>query len=55
MTRLLGAVCKDNYYNWLNRFTEFLSMDPTIPSAWGPGFDFVNSTLVPGALGIFFL
>ena len=49
VTWLLEAVCKDNCCNWLNKFTAFVSTDPMIPSAWGPGFELAISTLDPGA------
>ncbi len=54
VTWLLEAVCKDNCYNWLNKFIAFVSIDPTIPSTWGPSFDLAISTLDPGAFGKYF-
>ena len=55
VTWLLGAVCKDNCCDCLNKFTAFVPTNPTIPSAWGPSFDLDISTLGPGASHKYFL
>ena len=47
--------CIDNCCNWLSRLAAQLSIEPIIPSPWGPGLVLAKSNLEWGASGNFLL